>query len=74
MDTRSAGSGLVWYRITLDATLLARAGHDIPKILIDADFIPQWLFIVTWDHVGYYNLNSDKVSKFNHKTLIFVLM
>ena len=61
VDTRSAGSGLVWYRITQNATLLARAKHDIPILLTTADFTPQWLFIATWDHVGYYYLHSDKV-------------
>ena len=60
IDTR--GAGTVWYRTTTDASLLANAIRDIPSILSGPNFAPVWLLIATWDHVGYYNSHSDKVS------------
>ena len=54
VDTR--GTGNVWYRISSDASLLTKAKQDI------LNFSPLWLFIATWDHVGYYNSHIDKVS------------
>ena len=49
VDTRANGS--VWYRTTQDPTLLAKAANDIQSLY--GTFSPQWLFIATWDHVGY---------------------
>ena len=60
IDTNGAGS--VWYRTTTDASLLAKAVGDVPSILTGPNFTPVWLFIATWDHVGYYSSHSDKVS------------
>ena len=54
VDTR--GTGNVWYRISNDTSLLTKAMQDIPN------FSPLWLFIATWDHVGYYDIRIDKVS------------
>ena len=31
-------------------------------------FATTWALIVTWDHVGYYNRNSDKVSSDDQRT------
>lgn len=59
VDTR--GTGTVWYRLTHDASLLAKAVNDIPTS--SGTFSPQWLFIATWDHVGYFNYGTDKVGK-----------
>ena len=61
VDTRETGS--VWYRETADAELLARAGDEIQTAFsINQDrFIPTYLFITTWDHVGYYMRQTDKV-------------
>ena len=60
VDTR--GTGKVWYRATNDSALLAKAVKDIPSIIAGPNFNPLWLFIATWDHVGYYETNTDKVS------------
>ena len=59
VDTRDTGS--VWYRSTQNATLLAKAANDI-RLLNGTIISPQWLFIATWDHVGYYPMRTDKVS------------
>ena len=60
VDTRLAGK--VWYRATSDSALLAKAANDIRPIITGPDFSPLWLFIATWDHIGYYSAHSDKVS------------
>ena len=58
VDTR--GTGRVWYRTTRNATLLAKAANDIHS-LTGTSVSLQWLFIATWDHVGYYSYGTDKV-------------
>ena len=58
VDTR--GTGSVWYRTTADSTLRAKASNDI-RSLTGTIVSPQWLFIATWDHVGYYSYGTDKV-------------
>ena len=58
VDTR--GTGSVWYRITQNATLLAKAANTISSLTGTSVDI-QWLFIATWDHVGYYSYQTDKV-------------
>ena len=60
VDTR--GTGKVWYRVTNDSTLLAKAVTDTRPSLAGQNFAPMWLFIATWDHVGYYNNHTDKVN------------
>lgn len=63
-DIDTNGAGTVWYRTTTDASLLAKAASDIPPILSGPNFNPTWLFIVTWDHVGYYNSHTEKVNTY----------
>ena len=57
VDTR--GTGSVWYRSTQDPILLAKAVNDIQAL--SGTFSPQWLFIGTWDHFGYFPNGTDKV-------------
>ena len=59
VDTR--GTGKIWYRSTFDPRLLERAKNDIPSVLSGPNFNLTWLFIATWDHVGYYDKKTDKV-------------
>ena len=60
VDTR--GTGQVWYRDTVDETLRNRARDLIKARFIDqTTFEPDYLFIATWDHVGYYSEMTDKV-------------
>ena len=53
-------SGSVHYRQTADPAVLNLARDQIGAIF-PLDFTPTFLFIATWDHVGYYHSNSDKV-------------
>lgn len=65
VDTR--GIGAVWYRQTTDKNLLQRALMDITRdptlfpVLDLHNFSPRLALIATWDHVGYYNAQTDKV-------------
>ena len=60
VDTR--GTGLVWYRETASPDLLDRAQTEIRRIFAaQENFVPTYLFIATWDHVGYYDSHVDKV-------------
>ena len=57
IDTR--GTGNIWYRITQDPVLLRRAWDDSSSCAS-----PSWLFIATWDHVGYFEDKTDKTNTF----------
>ena len=62
VDTRPEDGGAVWYRETTDSVLLSRFRNEIQTAFPNQrDFIPISLFIVTWDHVGYYDQHTDKV-------------
>ena len=64
VDTRPSNGGFVYYRQTTDSTLLTRARNQVRALFPDfSSFTPTFLFIVTWDHVGYYNRNTDKVNE-----------
>lgn len=65
-DTRPAGGGTVYYRETTNSTLLDRASMEIQNAFT-LSFSPTHLFIATWDAIGYYPEQIDKV--FNYVTL-----
>ncbi len=52
----SNGAGAVSYGVTRDAAQLTKAGGEItaahPEL---TEFTPLYLFIATWNRVGYYN-------------------
>ena len=61
IDTR--GTGTVWIRETRNITILNRAREEIQKAFSTLiNFQPQFAFIATWDEVGYYNRQTDRVS------------
>ena len=61
VDTR--GTGTVWYRETDEPLLLDRAASDIQAAFISqGSFAPTFLIIATWDHVGYFSRQIDRVS------------
>lgn len=63
VDTR--GTGKVWYRETTEAALLTKAKSEIRAAFINQMFFePTTLFIATWDHVGYYDSNTDLVCQY----------
>ena len=60
VDTR--GSGIIYYRQTSDPNLLDRATSEIrQKFSMSENITVTNLLIATWNNVGYYNQNSDKV-------------
>ena len=61
-DFDLTGTGNVFYRQTRDSTLLARATNEIRAAFpMSENVIITNLLIVTWDAVGYYSNNTDKV-------------
>ena len=63
VDTR--GSGRVVYKAikrSENTSLTSHIESTVATSLTNLeDFTATWVLIVTWDHVGYYSGNSDKV-------------
>ena len=60
VDTR--GTGQIFYRQSTDPSLLARASSEIQSALsLTRGVELKSLLIATWDGVGYYYSNTDKV-------------
>lgn len=61
-DVDTTGTGTVFYRQTADPGILQRVGNEIQYAFVDhQDFTPSFVIIATWDAVGYYEANVDKV-------------
>jgi len=61
-DVDIRGTGNIYYRQTTDPSLLARATSEIRAASsVSQNFMAKHLLIVTWNAVGYYNRNTDKV-------------
>ena len=61
-DFHITGAGNVFYRQTRDPALLARATNEIQAAFpMSENVIVTNLLIVTWDAVGYYFNNTNKV-------------
>ena len=81
VDTR--GTGQISYRSTTDASLRQKASNLINRAFFTTAFSASYLFIATWDHVGYFALKTDKViykviicnvlTKVKSKTIVFYL-
>ena len=81
VDTR--GTGNVYYRGTTDSTVLNRASENIRSIFPEFNtplaltpFTATYLYIATWDHVGYFSRHTDRVCvvsscSFNLMSLFF---
>ena len=66
VDTRPPDGGYVWYRITNSSDLLQRARQDIQRAYAFSNESEiDYLIIATWDHVGYYDRQTDKVKCFS---------
>lgn len=67
VDTTNNESGRIWYRQTTDRRQLSQASRDVLqhfRLYPDVDlrnFNPLVMVVVTWDHVGYFQRQSDKV-------------
>ena len=54
-DTRDGrGTGHVYYRSTLNQTLLNRATEIVNTAFTGANFVSEHLYVVTWFEVGYF--------------------
>lgn len=62
VDTTLDDGGFVWYRITTSQNLLQRAVKDIQGAYPSLSDKIDYLFIATWDHVGYFLHQTDKVN------------
>ena len=66
-DVDIRGTGKVSYRQTTDFDLLTRATNEIQLTSLASNNASiKNLFIVTWDAVGYYYNNTDKVIMYMH--------
>lgn len=61
VDTTPFASGIVYYELSTVPTLLNQAKNQILQAYRDDSFSPTLLVITTYDHVGYYQLGTDKV-------------
>ena len=50
----------MFYRQTTDAGLLARASNELQAVFPMSENVTN-LLIATWDAVGYFSLNTNKV-------------
>lgn len=61
-DADTTRAGTVFYGTTRNSSTLARAAEQIRAVFSDhASFSPSYLFITTWDEVGYFSRKSDLV-------------
>ena len=61
-DVDIRGTGQVFYRQTTDPSLLTRATSEIRAAFPESQNVMiKHLLIVTWNGVGYYYRNADKV-------------
>ena len=60
-DVDIRGTGNISYRETTDTNLIQRADNDIRRAFPTITFSSKYLFIATWDHVGFYNSQVHKV-------------
>jgi len=57
-------TGRVWYREEFQSEMFERVAQDVRRAFVDqANFYPTWLFIATWEAVGYFNRHIDRVSE-----------
>lgn len=61
-DTQPEDGGHIWYRNSTDFDILSSVAEIIHSNFLAVDsFDPDFLFIVTWDHIGYYSRHTDRV-------------
>ena len=61
-DVDTSGTGQIFYRQSTDPSLIARATSEIQAAFPASENVTiESLVIVTWDKVGYYDSNTDKV-------------
>jgi len=60
-DVDTTGIGNVSYRMTTNADLLRRANNAIKRAFPIIKFSSHFLFIATWNRVGFYDSQTYKV-------------
>ena len=61
-DVDIRGNGIIYYRQTTDPSLLTRATSEIRAAFsLSQNFMAKHLLIVTWNAVGYFYSQFDKV-------------
>ncbi|XP_073722061.1 uncharacterized protein [Misgurnus anguillicaudatus] len=56
-------NGVISYRQYTSGSVLTQATQDINQYFPDLSFSASWVFVATWDRVGYYHyLNTDEAS------------
>ena len=58
----TGGNGNVYYWSTMNLTQLSNASNIINTAFVNSNFVPQYLTIVTWLEVGYFQAHGDKVN------------
>ena len=63
VDTRPSNGSFIYYRTSTDPTLLERASNHRTGVFSNElwRFTARWLFIATWEKVGYYQWRTDGV-------------
>ena len=57
-------TGRIWYREEFQSELFERVARDVRRALVNhTNFYPTWLFIATWEAVGYFKQHIDRVSE-----------
>ena len=68
VDTR--GTGQIFYRQTTNTSLLDRVSRQLQTTFpLSLNVTITNLFIATWDAVGYYDMQTDKVNQLYHVVL-----
>lgn len=63
-------TGRVWYR-EVQSELFERVAQEVRRAFVDqTNFYPSWLFIATWEAVGYYDQHIDRVSEVTMKDFL----
>ena len=61
-DVDTSGTGIVWYQSTTASSILQRATADVKSAFEKTNsFSATFVFVATWDHVGYAYEGVNKV-------------
>ncbi|PIO32807.1 hypothetical protein AB205_0165870 [Aquarana catesbeiana] len=63
-DVNNALAGDIYYRESIDPSLLSRATSDIRTYFHAVNFTAQWVFVATWHRVAYFGSLTNKVNTF----------
>lgn len=77
VDTRASGR-VVYIAVTRSENISLTSAIDstvTSSLAKLEDFTTSWALIVTWDHVGYYSSNRDKVGMYNsYRLTIYIYL